>query len=160
MSNYPTIDQIEHIPIGELAKLPADALAVLTDDIAALSERAKVLKDWLHGAIVLKYGDQAQAQRVAAGKDSGVVRIDEENVVVVCDAPKKVKWDQVGLRHAVDTVKSWGSNPDEFVTAELKVSERSYGAWPTEIRKVFEPARTIETGKPTFAFERKKAVAA
>lgn len=160
MSNFPTLDQIEHIPIGDLAALPGEALAMLTADAFALAERAKTLKDWLHGALVLKYSDAAHTLRQSAGKDSGTVRIDEENVIVVCDASKKVSWDQAALRQAVETVKSWGSNPDEFVTAELKVSERAYSAWPTEIRKVFEPARTTATGKPTFAFEMKKVNAA
>jgi hypothetical protein len=32
----------------------------------------------------------------------------------------------------------------------LAFSERRYVAWPPHIRKVFEPARTVRTGKESF----------
>nr|CAM77557.1 hypothetical protein MGR_1681 [Magnetospirillum gryphiswaldense MSR-1]CAM77559.1 hypothetical protein MGR_2579 [Magnetospirillum gryphiswaldense MSR-1] len=33
------------------------------------------------------------------------------------------------------------------------MSERKYGAWPGSIRSAFEVARTVRTGKPTFALQ-------
>jgi hypothetical protein len=39
------------------------------------------------------------------------------------------------------------------VTIEFTVSERAYSAWPNIIRAAFEPARTVETGKPSYRFE-------
>ncbi|MFM8614230.1 MAG: hypothetical protein ACKOC9_05825, partial [Alphaproteobacteria bacterium] len=32
----------------------------------------------------------------------------------------------------------------------FKVPERAYTAWPERIRKAFEPARTVQTGRPTY----------
>lgn len=35
---------------------------------------------------------------------------------------------------------------------DFRITERVYSAWPNSIRAVFEPARTVETGKPAFRF--------
>ena len=48
-SNRVTLDQMDHLQIGELAKLPAEQLAMLIDDVDELAARAKRAKDWLNG---------------------------------------------------------------------------------------------------------------
>jgi hypothetical protein len=40
------------------------------------------------------------------------------------------------------------------VGIEVKVSETKFGAWPPAVRELFEPARTIKAGKPTYKLER------
>lgn len=157
-TNRVTLDRIPNLPLGEISRLPVEQLALLLDDLAEEKARIKRIDDWLNGALNLRYGDRAQALRRAQGKDAGAVRVEEEDgFVAVCDLPKKVEYDQDKLRVAVETVRSWGSDPAEYVATEIKVSETRYGAWPSEIRKVFEPARTVKTGKPTFRIERPKA---
>ena len=157
-SNRVTLDRIPSLPLGEISRLPVEQLALLLDDLAEEKARIKRIDDWLNGALNLRYGDRAQALRRAQGKDAGTVRLDDDDgFVAVCDLPKKVEYDQDKLSAAVDTVRSWGSDPAEFVSFEIKISETRYGAWPSEIRKVFEPARTVKTGKPTFRIERPKA---
>jgi hypothetical protein len=73
--------------------------------------------------------------------------------------PKKVEYDQPKLRAAVETLRSWGENPEHYIGIEFKVSEAKYNAWPPAIRTLFEPARTLKTGKPTFKLERIPATA-
>lgn len=88
-------------------------------------------------------------RRYATGVNkTGVTRRNDGDVEVVVTLPKRVKWDQRALETAVATVRSWGSNPADYVETEIKVSETRYNAWPSEIRVLFEPARTVETGKP------------
>ena len=41
------------------------------------------------------------------------------------------------------------SMPARYVFLD-EVSERKYAAWPPHIRKVFEAARTVRTGKESF----------
>ena len=157
MSNRVTLDRIPGLPLGDIASLPVDQLVLLLDDLAEEKARLKRLDDWFNGVLNLRYGERAQALRRAHGKDAGTVRIeDDDGFVAVCDLPKKPEYDQEKLRAAVETIRSWGSDPGEFVTTEIKVSETRYGAWPSEIRKVFEPARTLKTGKPSFRIERPK----
>jgi len=43
------------------------------------------------------------------------------------------------------------------VRTELKVAESAYAAWPEAIRRLFVPARTVETGKPCYRIEPARA---
>ena len=36
----------------------------------------------------------------------------------------------------------------------MKVAESKYTAWPPAVRQLFEPARTLKAGKPTYKLER------
>jgi hypothetical protein len=144
------LDAIRTMPIGALAALPAEQLALLQDDADAALKAAKALKDWLDGAIALRFGPEAARVRQAAAKDSGTVRFKDGDVTIVADVPKKVDWDQRQLEALVERIRSGGENPADYVEISLHVSERSYGAWPEAIRRTFEPARTVRTGKPTF----------
>ena len=41
-------------------------------------------------------------------------------------------------------------NPADYVKVKLEVSERAYEAWPAKLRELFTPARTVETGRPSY----------
>ena len=148
--NAITLDAIRTMPIGEIAALPADVLALLQDDADAALKRAKTLKDWLDGAVAVKFGERAREARAALAKDTGTVRFTDGAITIVADLPKKVEWDQGKLAALVETIRASGENPTEYVEISISVSERAYGAWPDAIRRAFEPARTLKTGKPTF----------
>jgi len=154
-TNRVSLDALTAMPVGEIAGLPIDQLALLLDDLAEEKARLKRLDDWLNGALALRYSERAQTLRRDQGKLAGIVRIEEaDGFVAVCDVPKKPEYDQEKLRAAIETLRSWGSDPDDYVTTEIKVSETKYGAWPPEIRRLFEPARTVRLGKPNFRIER------
>ena len=58
------------------------------------------------------------------------------------------------LAEAVEIIRrDWNDDPGQYVRTELKVAETAYGSWPAAIRRLFEPARTVETGKPTYRIE-------
>jgi len=152
--NRLTLEGVPMMPIGEIAALPVDQLAMLRQDAAEELARVKRLKDWLDSGIDLKYRDHAAALRRASGKDTGTVRIEDGDLVVIADLPKRVKWAQARLGEIVERIRAAGDDPSEYVSTEFAVSERAYGAWPNSIRAVFEPARTVETGKPAYRFEK------
>jgi hypothetical protein len=138
------------MPIGEIAALPADLLALLQEEAEEAAKAARSLADWLNGAIGLRYADRAAAARRAEGKDTGTVRLDDGEVTVIADLPKKVEWDQARLTQLVARIRAAGDDPTEYVETSYRVSERKYGAWPAAIREGFEAARTVKPGKPTF----------
>ena len=43
-----------------------------------------------------------------------------------------------------------GEDPAEFIEISYRVSETKFNAWAESLRKAFEPARTVKTGKPSF----------
>lgn len=161
MHNRVTIDDIPGMPIGDIAALPPDQLALLAEEAAEALDRARRVKERLDGALDLKYGARACAARAAGGKAIGAVRFQDGGFVVIADLPKRVKWDQTRLAEAVEIIRrDWNDDPAQYVRTELKVSETAYGTWPAAIRRLFEPARTVETGKPTYRIEPAKSEAA
>ena len=150
ISNHITLADIPHMPVGEIAALPADQLAMLKDAADQQLAQAKSLADWLEGAISLKYADRAQTTRHGAGKDTGTIRFEDDGVTVIAELPKRIDWDQAKLAQIAANIASAGEDPAEFIDTKLSVSERKYGALPESWRKGFEPARTVRTGKPKF----------
>ena len=148
--NHITLADIPAMPVGEIAALPADQLALLQEAAQQNLQRAKTVSDWLEGAIALKYADRAAECRRDAGKDTGTVRINDGNVTVTADLPKRIDWDQALLAQIAENIATAGEDPAEFIETTLKVSERKYAALPESWRKGFEPARTVRTGKPKF----------
>lgn len=148
--NRITIDDLPTMPIGEIAALAGDQLALLKQDADERLRAAKTLCDWIDGAIALKYGDKAQEARRAGGKDTGTVRLQDGPVSVVAELPKRVDWDQAMLAGLVERIRTDGADPAEYVDIAFSVSERKYTAWPKDIRQEFEPARTVRTAKPKF----------
>ena len=152
--NRTTLDDIPGMAIGDIAALPVDQLALLAEEVRNGFGRAKRLKDWLDGAVELKYRDRAAAARAGEGKATGTVRLEDADFVIVADLPKKVRWDQPKLAEAVEIIhRDWNDDPSQYVRTEIKVSEAAYTSWPEAIRRLFEPARTVETGKPTYRIE-------
>lgn len=149
-ANRPHLGDLPTMPIDEIAALPADLLAVLQEEAEGAAKSARSLADWLNGAIALRYADRAAAARRAEGKDTGTVRLNDGDVTVIADLPKKVEWDQAALGGMIARIRAAGDDPTEYVETTLRVSERKYAAWPTSIREGFEAARTVKPGKPTF----------
>ncbi|EDP61741.1 hypothetical protein BAL199_00520 [alpha proteobacterium BAL199] len=149
-NNRPSLDDIRAMPVGEIAKLPAEHLALLQEEADAALDAAKRLKEWLEGAIALRYADAATAKRRAEGKDTGLIRFEDGAVAVAADLPKKIEWDQSLLAALVERIRACGENPTDYVDIGFKVPERKYTAWPAAIRETFAAARTVRTAKPTF----------
>ena len=150
ISNHTTLADIHRMPVGQIAALPADQLAMLKDAADQQFTQAKTISDWLDGAISLKYTDRASECRQDGGKDTGTIRFEDGSVTVIAELPKRVEWDQAKLARIAENIASAGEDPAEFIETTLKVSEHKYTALPESWRKGFEPARTVRIGKPKF----------
>ena len=150
ISNHVTLADIHRMPLGQIAALPADQLALLKGAAEEQLTQAKSVADWLDGAISLKYADRAQDTRQEAGKDTGTIRFEDDGVTVIAELPKRIDWDQALLAQIAENIAAAGEEPAEFIETKLSVSERKYGALPESWRKGFEPARTVRSGKPKF----------
>ena len=96
-------------------------------------------------------------QQQPAPKSTGTVRFEVDGFLVVADLPKYTEYDQKKLRDAVDALHKRGENPEDYVGIEIKVPESKYTAWPPGIRQLFESARTLKTGKPSYKLEQIKS---
>ena len=156
LPNRVRLDDIAAMAATDIAVLPIDQLALLKDEAAEALAQAKDIKDRIDTGLDLKYRDRARALRQSAGKDTGSVRIDDGDYVIIGDLPKRVTWDQAQLSDLVERIRAAGENPSEYVEVIYRVRERNFSAWPSHIREAFLPARTVETGKPTYRIESKE----
>jgi hypothetical protein len=145
-----TPDQVLAVPAGELAAEPSESLFQIRNDATDLLATTKAIVEHIDRALELKYADQAQALRLAAGKDTGVVHFDDGRVRISADLPKRVDWDQRVLAEIVRRITENGEDPSEYVDIGYRVSETKFNAWPEGIRRAFVAARTLKTGKPSF----------
>jgi len=154
------LEEARLFSVSEMTGLSAQDLMQLQKEAAESLRQAKDLKDWVDGAIALKYEAQAKALRARLGKDTGTVHFEDDGVRVTADLPKKPVWDQQQLAEIAGRIAASGDSPSEFLDITYKVAERKYSAWPENLRQVFSPARTLKTGKPTFKLTKAEGGAA
>ena len=142
---------LQNLTVQQIASLPAADLARLQQEATANFRKAKAAVDWLDGALSIRYRDRATQARAQAEKDTGTVRFEDNGFTIVAELPKRVKWDQQRLKEIADLIAtSWGEDPANYLKLKFDVSERAYEAWPPMLQDVFTPARTVETGKPSY----------
>lgn len=154
MSNRTTLAQLRGMDATQAASLPIDHLALLLDEVGDLKAEAKHLADLLNDALHHRFGAAAGTARRAEGKDTGRVRFEEGGFEIVADLPKRVEWDQTELAAAVSTIRTWGEDPADYVSTEIRVPESRFTAWPPKLQALFAPARTVATGRPGYALRR------
>jgi hypothetical protein len=88
----------------------------------------------------------------AAKKDTGTLNFVSEGVQIKAVVEKKVEWDQKELASIWHKIVTTGDKPEEYITRKetYTVPEKSYTAWPEQIRAVFLPARTLTPKPPRF----------
>ena len=160
MANRCTLERLASLSLPEVAALPLAEISMLLEDVSAEKAQTKMLEGLLTDELDRRFGDAAQATRKALGKDAGTVTVTTaEGHKVRADKPKKVEWSQPELAKAVETIRSWGEDPRDYVAIEVKVAEAKYTAWPPAIRKLFEPARVVGVGRPSYKLELAKEAA-
>lgn len=147
-------EHIRDLDPEAVASLTAPELACILDDLAEQKASLARIEDKVRSALDLKYGARAKQRRAEEGKDTGVVRFEDNGFVVIADLPKRVKWDQEKLKHAAEIIRSgWGDDPADYLKVKLEVSEAAFANWPRPVRELFIPARTVETGRPVYRIE-------
>jgi hypothetical protein len=154
LSNRITLEDLDRMTVQEISQIPLDELEMLIDDANELQAKAKRYGDWLALNLAARFAGPASELRKAAGKDTGTVRVEQGDYVIVSDLPKRPKWDQRKLHQIRTELFAMGEPADEYIGVKYEVSERAYSAWPTSLRSLLEPARTLETGKPNYRLER------
>ena len=150
-ASSPTLGNLPGSTVKELANLPAADLARLKTEAEAGLRNAKAVVDWINAALDYRYGPRARQARAAQDKDTGTVRFEDNGFIIVAELPKRVKWDQQRLKELVELIRSgWGEDPADYVKVKFEVSERAYESWPARLKELFTPARTVETGKPSY----------
>ncbi|MCA3380186.1 MAG: hypothetical protein ING08_08075 [Roseomonas sp.] len=153
-TNRATLAQLREMSMQEVNLLPIDQLAALLEEMAVQETTLAWLADKINQSLAYRYQERAAELRRAEGKDTGMVSIPEGDYVVRADLPKKVEWDQDALNGAMLTIQTqWKEDPADYLNIKLTVPEARFNAWPQAVRAMFEGARTVSTGKPSYKLE-------
>ena len=146
------LEYIKEQPPSVLDHLPVDVLVNLKTQAEAHLADASQMVAILHGVFERRYAAGINAPGTSHRIDGGYD--------IKVTLPKNVSWDSAKLADAVATIKGWGEDPAEYVDTKISVRESAYNAWPSAIRDLFEPARTVKTGKAKFEISEAKREAA
>lgn len=153
------LTKIRGTSLAAVAAWPTSELDRAIRQLSVLKDQVRACDTVLQAALAQRYQEAAQRQRQLVNKTTGTVRFDDGDYQVIADLPKRPEYDQAKLQAAVATLRGWGEVPEDYVSFEIKVAESRYNAWPPAIRKLFEPARTVKTGKPSYQLEPRQAAA-
>ena len=142
---------LEALPIGELAALPAEQLLEIETHLADLSAWTKKIQARLHAALDQRYGEQAREAILESGRDFGTTHLMDGALHIKFELPKKVTWDQKQLAAIAQRIVASGDKLEDYIDLKYAVSESRFTNWPEGLREQFASARTVAAGKPSFA---------
>ena len=134
--------------------LPLENVSALQRFIAEAKSELATLAAMVQTGLEMRYADEARAQLLAKGQDTGTTHIQDAGYDISIEVDKTVAWDQADLSSKWDRIVASGDNPRQYITAKFSVSESRFKAWPEVLRQQFESARTVTPGKPKFVLRR------
>lgn len=72
---------------------------------------------------------------------------------LVLNFPKRVTWDNDKLGIIWENITEAGDTPLDYMDRKLSVSENKYKNLPSNIQNVFQYAREVKAGNPTFTWK-------
>lgn len=130
--------------------LPLENVAALLRFISEAKSELATLTNMVQTGLEMRYGEQARAQLLAKGQDTGTTHIQDGDFDIAVEIGKDVKWDAQGLAELIAKIEAAGGDPREYVEIKYSVSEAKFKAWPRSIKAPFERLRTVTPKPPKF----------
>ncbi|WP_419535651.1 hypothetical protein [Endozoicomonas sp.] len=146
----PELKAITNMPMSDLSAKSGGELLKLVDEVEALMEQSRVLREWLESAIACKYVYKASSLRAELQQEFGFVQFEDGEVKVTSEIPKAITWDQTKLNAIAQTIREQGEDPQSFMEVEYSVLDARFDQWPEVIQNAFRPALTIRHGTPRY----------
>jgi len=132
-----------------------DNLLSSLDDINSQIENLKREKSQLETVLQESIADNVASQLSDNDYGCGTANISTDNFKIKVVISKDVKYEQHVLADLFDRIKESGDDPFEYIKIKYDVSEAAFKNWPSHIKAVFEPMRTVSQSKPKITFEKK-----
>jgi len=141
---------LAEMSVAQIAALPPAQLQQAHTNLLGLQTVIKAVLDRMHTALEQRYAQQAQAARLANGRDFGVCHLSDGALRVSVDLPKKVSWDQTQLAAIAARIAEAGDRVQDYIDTDYSISESRFNNWPPALKEQFEAARTVKPGKPSY----------
>lgn len=123
------LEEVGQLYMKELEGLPLEELDRLIKRVTQAKDVARDYENLLQAVLNHRFSLRSQQLRQDAGKSTGIVRFQDDGFTVISDLPKRTEYNQALLKDAVEALRKWGEDPEDYVGIEIKVSETKYGAW-------------------------------
>lgn len=141
---------LAEMSVAQIAALPHAQLQEAHINLLSLQSMVKAVLDRMHTALDQRYAAQAQAARLANGRDFGACHLNDGELRITIDLPKKVTWDQAQLAATAARIAAAGDKVADYIDTDYSVPENRFNNWPPALREQFAPARTVKPGKPSY----------
>jgi len=141
---------LPELSVAQIVNLPQARLQELDVALNELMAWAKATRDKMNAALEQRFGEAARQARISAGKDFGVVHLEDGALRITQDLRKIVSWDQPKLKEIARRIAETGDQVEDYLDVEFAVAESKYTNWPAALREQFEAARTVKPGKASF----------
>lgn len=142
------------LSVSQIAVLSQQELQEFDISLAILASWVKVSRDRMNAALEQRYGEQARAGLLESGRDFGVMHLSDGDLRVTFELPKRVSWDQKRLAEIAERIVTAGERVQDYMDADLSVSESRFNNWPPALKEQFAAARTVKPGKAAFRLAR------
>lgn len=138
------------LSVGQIAALSQQELQEFDISLAILASWVKVSRDRMNAALEQRYGEQARTSLLESGRDFGVMHLSDGDLRVTYELPKRVSWDQTLLSKIAERIVAAGERVQDYMDADLSVSESRFNNWPPALKEQFAAARTVKPGKASY----------
>ncbi|NKD46245.1 hypothetical protein HEQ69_11075 [Haematospirillum jordaniae] len=144
------LEEFVKLSVWQAALLPAADLRAISADVAALRHRSRVYAERLREALEFKYAAAIAKHKEKIGAGDVSFTLFDRGHTVSVTLNQIVTWDQA-KRHALESmVTGCGHAPEEYMTYSYTVSPRCYAALPSQTQALFDTARKVTAGPPSF----------
>lgn len=152
--------QINELSVGQLANLPQHQLHEVNTNLDQLLDWAKKARTKVDAALEQRYGERARKDLTESGRDTGTTCLNDGELHIKFDLPKRVSWDQQQLGSMAERIVAAGERLKDYMDVDLSVPESRFNNWPPALQEQFAAARTVKSGKPKFVLTLQEGVQA
>lgn len=150
--NQITLADLANTPPGEIAaRVTADELALIFDEVGALDRAAKAARARAVAVAREKYA----AELAAMEGGTGTARVKAGDIHVVLSIGKTVAWDNDQLEFVESEKDEFGKPLWSYYKIERSVPEAVFNTLAPDVRAKVALARTVKPGSLSVKFERK-----
>lgn len=148
------IDKFMKTSIGEIADLPIDKLSELQNAFERLVIRAEMARQWLTGALMLKYSPQINEKREANRQPYGEIKIRDHGYLITENRPLSCEWDKAKLKKYAERIRESGGNPEDYIDISYTVSEQRYFSLVDDVRENLNKLCTLKPCQSQITIEK------
>lgn len=148
------IDKFMKMSIGDISQLPIKKLNEFQTVFENMAAKAILARQWLSGALLLKYSPLINEKRETKAQPYGDITIKDQGYVVIESRPLACEWDKTKLKKYADRIRESGGNPEDYMDISYTISEHRYFSLADDVRSSLNEICSLKPGKESITIEK------